>query len=188
MLKKIALIFFFIIPILTSCSQSPDFLGKNQITMSDNLEDFTRTIKFPTYAPFEIDEAQVWLEEGGPRNLLDGGKATYREEGNPEYQEIVSQYISHESPGKAMILSQRNASHSSIEAYSTYNEKKLIEFGDGLNGLYYFNGMVQMFVWEDEGELFDLTVSVESENNEGHINEPLSMEEIIKIAESFETY
>lgn len=45
-----------------------------------------------------------------------------------------------------------------------------------------------MFFWEDEGELFDLTISVESENNEGHINEPLSMEEIIKIAESFETY
>jgi hypothetical protein len=187
MLKKIVLIFFFIIPILTSCTQSPDFLGKNQTTMNDDLEDFTRTIKFPTYAPFEIDEAHIWVEQGGPRNL-DGGKVTYREEGNPEYQEIVSQYISHESPRKAIILSQRNASHSSIEAYSTYDEKKLIEFGDGLKGLYYFNGMVQMFVWEDEGELFDLTVSVESEGNESHVNEPFSMGEIIKIAESFETY
>jgi hypothetical protein len=54
--------------------------------------------------------------------------------------------------------------------------------------LYYFNGMVQMFVWEDEGELFDLTVSVESEGNESHVNEPFSMGKIINIAESFETY
>lgn len=185
MFIKRIFILILLIPLLTACFHSPSIIGKKEISKSDELKKFKRTIKFPTYAPFEINDIGTRTEYSGPQKTTDG-EIVPSEEDNPIFQIFITNYVSGEPPDKRIEVHQHDASIHSIKNLSHYNEEKLIEFGNDLKGLYMFNGAVQHFAWEQEGSMFKIVIFVRSE--EKHEMEPIPLDEVIKMAESFETY
>ncbi|PKR76787.1 hypothetical protein CEY16_13285 [Halalkalibacillus sediminis] len=184
MYKKLVL-FIFLLGILSACTEAADFLAEDEMEEWEaELKDFDRNIKFPTYAPFDIDNGSLELDYLGPMEVVDDEIVPLEDDN--KYQTIITRYFGGESPRKAIEVEQHDASNLPIENINHYSEENLVEFGDGLEGAYYFNGMTQILSWENEGTTYSILVSVETE--EEHDSEPIPQEEILKIAASFEEY
>jgi len=183
--NKNTIFLFVIVFILSACTQSPSYLGENEINNSDKLEEFTRTIKFPTYSPFEVGETSVDIKYRGPQEIK-GDKVIKLKEGEPKFQTIITRYTYKESPTTVLEIEQSSSSVSPLEVNSRYSKDNLIDIGDGLKGLYYFNGRAQILSWEDQGSTYNMYVMTKSKEEQE--SEPIEKEEIFKIAKSFKEY
>ncbi|KGX87148.1 hypothetical protein [Pontibacillus marinus] len=174
-----------IVFVLSACTQSSSYLGEQEIKNSDKLKEFNRTIKFPTYSPFEVGKTSVDIKYRGPQEIKDD-KVIKSKEGEPKFQTIITRYTSKDSPTTILEIEQSSSSVSPLEVNSRYSKDNLIDIGDGLKGLYYFNGRAQILSWEDEGSTYNMYVMTKSKEKQER--EPVDKKEIFKIAKSFKTY
>ncbi|MFC4559273.1 hypothetical protein ACFO3D_13825 [Virgibacillus kekensis] len=179
--QLIMLVFIFVM--LSACSQSSGFVGEKEINESDKLEGYNRTIQFPTYVPFDVKETSLTIENRGPFELKDGEPVYKRDE--PKFKMIKTRYVSNDTPIKILEIDQSSSTFNPIQANHGYSEDELIDIGDGLRGLYHFNGRTQIFTWEDSGTTFSLYLMV---GKETHKKEPIPKEKIFEIARSFKGY
>lgn len=187
MFKYISISLVLIIVFLAGCTSpsSNSILGKEKINEFTGLKKFERQIKFPTYAPFTVDQVQIKLEYLGP-DKVENGKVIKIEKDNLKYQVIQTVYVSKEAPKIVMEVKESDSSISSIKSFAHYDEDNFIKFKNGLKGYYYFNGYAQMFSWEEKGVTYNISISTASK--EETKEEVISKKEIIDIAESFENY
>ncbi|MEN2766261.1 hypothetical protein [Ornithinibacillus xuwenensis] len=181
---------------LTACSSNGDFIGTKKVYKSNELTGFERTIQFPTYSPFKVDDTVLETEFRGPVDLVNNsddsedvdGLETFaepRDRKNKEFYVILTRYMSRDKE-KVMEIEQSSTSIFSLDSIANYDENKLIDFGKGLRGFYMANRHAQTFYWEDSGTTFG--IHLYSLHKDKTVGELYPKEEIIKIAESFKQY
>ncbi|MCH1626420.1 hypothetical protein [Fredinandcohnia quinoae] len=165
------------------------FLAEDEIRKIDELKTFDRVIMLPTYAPFEIEGVDFEKSYRGPyKQDLENEMMIPLEEDNPKYQDLELYYFTTESPIGMMLVTLMDGSLMSLESYSHYSEKNLIEFDNGRKGLYLYNGAAQMLAWEENGVIINLAVTIDNKSKQSSRYGPIPKEEIVKIAESFKVY
>ncbi|MEH7381038.1 hypothetical protein V7138_11215 [Bacillus sp. JJ1533] len=161
------------------------FLGAEQLKEIEELNDVERAIKLPTYAPFKIDKIEFFQQYLGPKDFGNGeGEPTPLEPVDPKlYVQNIS-YLSNEEPfqGIHLIIADSNAEEVARKGYEP------IELKDGITAYYFNNGNAQMMYWSDNGVNYHLNVIVENKDKTSFREEPIPIEEMIKIAESFRVY
>jgi hypothetical protein len=160
------------------------FIGEKQLAQINELQGIERMIKLPTYAPFEIHEVKFsqTYHEQGPKSIEDG-KHKLLEPDNPTYQVQNIVYESSENPYKSMLLVIADSSVGSVYT----DGYKRVELDSGINAYYDFNGNSQLLYWREDGLDYRLNVFVQNKNKPS-FSDPLPIEEIIKVVESFKAY
>ncbi|WP_026907988.1 hypothetical protein [Paucisalibacillus globulus] len=168
--------FLVLIIVIPNFKDSPQaFLAEEQLHDIQKLEKFSGMIQLPTYAPFTVGE--VYYDElfvNGIDDII---------EGNAEFIQPQITYYSSDGPEKLLTISMINTAHDHLYTKvgdGDYNE--IVDFGNGLKAEYYTpSDEISHFSWIERDMFISLSVvSPESE--------PIPLEEVIKIAESFELY
>ena len=153
------------------------FLAEKEIRKMEELNKFDdRIILLPTYAPFKIHEVEYDQLYSGKREIKDS-KIVYVNIDDLNYLTPIIRYYSNDNPNREMDLYiGKNLDMNNIR----YDE--IIEFGDGLKGFYRVYKTRQFFTWEQDCVFLYMGITTEDEA------QLLSVEEIIKIAESFKKW
>ncbi|WP_096203184.1 hypothetical protein [Bacillus sp. FJAT-45350] len=160
------------IALLVWNASTQTFLVEKEIREIEELSKFDdRNILLPTYAPFKIHEVDYEELYSGGRAIKDN-EIVYVDEDNLDYLTPKIHYHSNDKPNREMEVFIGKSLDNII-----YDE--IVEFGDGLKGFYRVHQTRQFFVWEQGGVFIDMAVTTEDET------QLLSVEEIVKIAESF---
>ncbi|MFT4416403.1 hypothetical protein ACLM5H_21290 [Fredinandcohnia humi] len=161
---------------------SHSFLAAEELETIEELKEIERPILLPTYAPFEVNEFQFDQQYHGPKKL-ENDKMIPIEQDNPKFYVQNFYYRTNESPIKMIHVALSDGSVTSMG-----DEYEKVEFDNGKIGEYNFNGNTQTFHWIEDGILINLLVWVENKDKTFFREGPIPLEEIIKIAESFEVY
>ncbi|WP_343783647.1 hypothetical protein [Alkalibacillus silvisoli] len=130
-------------------------------------EDVPYSFKMPTSIPFGLNEIII------------------REMGEDEIEVVSSDrymfdvILRGEDPEEEHLTVMIH-NHGSIENTQGQNEKRLTLSG-GVDAKYFYNGASQILTWDEDDLMYQISVSVGGE-------ERYSVEELVDIAESFETY
>lgn len=194
MYRKILLLFT-LTTLLFSCSANTDFIGSNQVYQHAAFENFERTIKFPTFAPFEIDEVIMNIEYKGPIDLAKHSEKEIvnglEEFADPEDRDdtenywIITRYLSSD---EKMVMEVQQASNKKVPVHSfeKSEDASKIDFGDGLEGIYDVHNQNQFFYWENDESTYVIIIHSPDNQNMNEETKSVSKDDIIKIAESFQ--
>jgi hypothetical protein len=153
------------------------FPGEKDIREIQELNKFDdRSILLPTYAPFKIHEVGYEEIYSGRREVQDN-EIVYVDKDDLDYLRPKFHYYSNDEPNRELVLFIAKSLDMDVIKYD-----EILEFGDGLKGYYRVHQKTQFFTWEQDGVFLDMGVTTEDEE------QVLSVEEIIKIAESFEKW
>jgi hypothetical protein len=154
-------IFLFVGCSQTAISHPYDLEGVEGYT-----EDFLYTYKLPTGLPFEVKGINIMEmgERDAPPNAYSIELALYGENIKDEHVWI------------------RIVDFGNIENRSGKNEQRL-QLGDGREAKYFNNGSAQTLAWDDEDLMYNITIALEDDEKEKY-----TIEELVKIADSFEPY
>lgn len=153
------------------------FLAEKEIREMEELNRFDdRNILLPTYAPFKIHEVEYDELYSGRREIKDS-EIVYVDIDDLDYLTPIIRYHSNDEPNREMELYFGKSLDMDNIIYD-----EIIEFGDGLKGFYRVYQTRQFFTWEQDGVFLDMAITTEDEE------QLLSVEEIIKIAESFKKW
>ncbi|MEH7385286.1 hypothetical protein V7147_07755 [Bacillus sp. JJ1521] len=184
-LAVVALLAFLIWTLPQNIFSHQAFLAEEQIAQITEIQEIERKIKLPTYAPFEVHEVEFLQQYLGPKDFNNGeGEPTPLEPIDPKLYVQTIIYLSNEKPFKGIHLILAD----SIKEEVATKEYEPIELNNGIKAYYMFNGNAQMMFWSDNGVNYHLNVIVENKDKTSFREEPISREEIIKIAESFRDY
>ncbi|MBU9713134.1 hypothetical protein [Evansella tamaricis] len=168
--------------------QPHSFVAEAQLKNLKELDKFDRLIKFPTYLPFEVSDIHYEEQYLGPMDVMQD-EVHYLYEDDPAHLAIRTFFLSLDESNKQVVeVEQWDVSVHSLLNKNHFREDSLIEMEDGKRGLYFSNGAVQILSWEEDGVTFDIIYSTDPEDwVDGRMVE-IPLEELIKIAESFETF
>ena len=153
------------------------FLAEKEIKKMEELNKFDdRIILLPTYAPFKIHEVEYDQLYSGRIEIKDS-EIVHVDKDNLDYLTPRIRYYSNDKPNRQMDL---YIGKNLDMKYIRYDE--IIEFGDDLKGFYRVYKTRQFFTWKQDGVSLDMGITTEDEE------QLLSIEEIIKIAESFKKW
>ena len=153
------------------------FLAEKEIRKMEELNKFDdRNILLPTYAPFKIHAVKYDQLYSGRREIKDS-EIVYVDIDDLNYLIPIIRYHSNDESNREMEV---HISKSLDMKYIIYDE--IINFGEGLKGFYRVYQTRQFFTWEQDGVLLNMGITTEDEE------QLLSLEEIIKIAESFKKW
>jgi hypothetical protein len=156
--------FFFL---LVACS-SPETTTHSFDLKGDERysEDYPYSFKLPTYLSFEIKGINI-IEMGERKSPPKG----YTLELTLYGKNIKSEHI--------WI---RIVDFGKIENRSGENEQEL-QLGDGTEAKYFYNGRSQILAWNDKDLMYSISIALGDNKKERY-----TIEELIKIADSFEPY
>ncbi|MET3682906.1 hypothetical protein ABID56_000996 [Alkalibacillus flavidus] len=157
------------------------FTGDEEPVEIPELEKFDHAFYLPTYAPFDIHEVEYDHFYFGAREIKDD-EVVYTQEDNPDYLLPKVVYFSHTDPVRKMDVSfSRKSEHGSYDEIEDYDERVMLE--GGIEAKYdetSHDRPGQMIAWEYDDLLIQLSIR--------SIEEPVSRDDMIQIAESFEKY
>jgi hypothetical protein len=150
----------------------------------EELKDIPYPFKLPTYIPFSVENVHFSKTYIGPRDYREKEQELKKDDLN--YYRLNITYANPESEELYKMLEVSVMNATSMNQLRDEHEEVMI---NGINGSYMFNGAVQLIHWEEDDVLYDITLYVrDKENLKQHETPPISKEEMIKIAESFERY
>ncbi|MDV2581401.1 hypothetical protein [Alkalibacillus haloalkaliphilus] len=123
--------------------------------------------KMPTSLPFELGD--VFIMEMGEDEIEIVSSDRYMFEVLLRGEDPEEEHIT------VMIHN-----HGSVENTQGQNEERFT-LSDGEDAKYFYNGASQILVWDDDDLKYEIAIYVDGE-------ERYSVEELVEIAESFETY
>ncbi|MDV2581554.1 hypothetical protein [Alkalibacillus haloalkaliphilus] len=158
------------------------FTGEETPVEITELEKYERAFYLPTYAPFDIHEVEYDPIYFGVRTIQDS-EIVYTQEGDPDYFTPKIVYYSHTDPIRKMKITLYDPlEHGSYEEIEDYDER--VTLRGGIEAKYLKvpgDQSRQMLAWEYDGLLIQIVIrSIE--------DAPIQRDDMIKIAESFETY
>ncbi|MCA1054328.1 hypothetical protein LCM10_04955 [Rossellomorea aquimaris] len=158
-------------------SSTQTFLAEKEIKEIEELNKFDdRTILLPTYAPFNVHDVEYEEIYSGKREVKDN-EIVYVDKDNLDYLRPKILYHSNDEPTRELVLfivKDLDQDHIKYD--------KIVKFGDDLEGFYRVHQNTQFFTWDQDGVFLDMAITTEDEDQR------LTVEEIVKIAESFEKW
>ncbi|GGA89770.1 hypothetical protein [Ornithinibacillus halotolerans] len=170
------LVWIIVIPNFDTTTPQAEYVAEEELASIQKLWKFSGMIQLPTYAPFTVGE--VYYQElfvNGIDDIL---------EAKAEFLLPQITYFSSDNPdNKLMTVYLTSTDHDHLYediGEGEYNE--IVEFENGLQAEYYTpSNEVSHFSWIEEGYHITITTLSPEDN-------PISLEEIIKVAESFKLY
>jgi hypothetical protein len=152
--------------LLVGCSQSTISHPYDLEQVEGYTEEFPYSYKLPTYLPFEVKGINIMEmgERDAPPNSYSIELALYAE--NPKDEHVMIRIVD----------------FGNVKNRSGKNEQKL-QLGDGREAKYFNNGSAQTLAWDDEDLMYNITIALEDDEKEKY-----TIEELVKIADSFEPY
>ncbi|MDQ0350947.1 hypothetical protein J2R98_000750 [Alkalibacillus filiformis] len=154
---------------MSACNQNDEHPYAQNI---EGIDDFPYEFKLPTHMPYEVERVKLFHYDQRTEELPEKSSELEPLDFNLEIsllgtseEEIVITQIEPE-------LGNRTGS----------NEQQL-ELSNGTEAKYFYNGSSQILTWNDSGLSYDIIVYLPEQDNELY-----SVEELIKIANSFATY
>ncbi|GGD08745.1 hypothetical protein [Pontibacillus salipaludis] len=170
----VAIVFLLLVRIISI----EEFLAQTEIKELDELKKFDdRTILLPTYAPFTIHKVEYDELYKGEVKVNENSEIVHVNEGNIDYLTPNLRYVSDGAPRRIIDFYISKGLDRDLINYD-----EIHKFGNSLKGYYRVFETKQFFIWEQDGVMVDMVIKTEGDKS------LLSIEELIKIAESFEEW
>ncbi|WP_047985666.1 hypothetical protein [Ornithinibacillus californiensis] len=169
------LVWILVVPNFDDAAPQASLVAEYQLADIQDLEKFSGMIKLPTYAPFNVGELHYQeLFVNGIDDII---------EGKVEFIQPQITYFSSDNPEQLFTILMFSTNHEHLYqpiGEGEYNE--IVEFDDGLKAEYYTpSEEISHFSWIEDDMYITLTIVSTA-------SDPIPLEEVIKIAKSFELY